>query len=67
MQYQVRFVPDHSLPEGVRWAYARQAGETYLFVKQSTIDLATGRCDAITEAWNAYEASPLRDPSLVAS
>jgi len=63
MRYQVRFVPDHSLPTGVEWAFARTSGETFLFVKRSAIDDATGRCDALTRAWAAWqsvavEASP---------
>lgn len=47
MRYEVRFVSDHSLPEGVEWAFARQAGEVYLFVKLSAIDPVTGGCDAL--------------------
>jgi hypothetical protein len=50
MCYQVRFVPDHSLPMGVMWAFATHAGETYLFVKWSAIDRRTGRCPALDRA-----------------
>lgn len=55
MQYQVRFVQDDSLPVGVEWAFARTPGETYLFVKQSAIDDAAGRCDALSRAWEAWQ------------
>jgi hypothetical protein len=50
MRYEVRFVSDHSLPAGVTWAFARQAGEAYLFVKSSAIDPVTGRCEALDRA-----------------
>lgn len=63
MHYEVRFVSDHSLPEGVEWAFARQAGETILFVRQSAIDATTGRCGALDAAWSAWEAR--RPPSPV--
>lgn len=56
MGYQVRFVADGSLPGGVEWAFARTARETYLFVTRSAIDETTGRCDAMSEAWTAYES-----------
>ena len=64
MRYQVRFVSDHSLPEGVAWAFARQAGETYLFVKQSTINARTGCCDALDRAWTAWERTYSLEPEL---
>lgn len=54
MSYEVRFVSDHSLPEGVTWAFARQAGEAYLFVKSSAIDPVTGRCEALDRARAAW-------------
>jgi hypothetical protein len=50
MHYQVRFVSEHSLPRGIAWAFATQAGETYLFVKWSAIDRRTGRCPALDRA-----------------
>lgn len=50
MRYQVRFVSDHSLPEGVEWVFARQAGATYLFIRESAIDPVTGRCEALDRA-----------------
>jgi len=56
MRYQVRFVQDDSLPTGVEWAFARTSGETFLFVKRSAIDDVTGRCDALTRAWAAWQA-----------
>lgn len=59
MRYQVRFVSDHSLPRGVEWAFARQAGDTFLFVRQSAINVGSGRCDALTRAWEAWEAAGL--------
>lgn len=57
MRYQVRFVADASLPEGVEWSFARQAGTTYFFVKQSAIDTTTGRCDALARAWEVWEST----------
>lgn len=57
MRYQVRFVADGSLPGGLEWAFARTIGETYLFVTQSAIDVTTGRCDALTHAWSAWQAA----------
>lgn len=56
MKYQVRFVEDSGLPQEVEWAFARTTGETYLFVKQSAIDPTSGRCDALTHAWEAWQA-----------
>jgi hypothetical protein len=50
MHYQVRFVSEHALPDGVTWAFATQAGETYLFVKWSALDRSTGRCPALDRA-----------------
>lgn len=61
MQYQVRFVADDALPAEVEWAFARQAGDTYLFVKQSAIDVTTGRCDALTRAWEVWQAAEAQD------
>ena len=55
MRYLVTFVSDAALPAGMAWAFARQAGSTYLFVKQSSIDVTTGRCDALTDAWEAWQ------------
>lgn len=63
MQYQVRFVSDSALPGEVDWVFARQPGETYLFVKQSAVDVSTGRCDALTRAWEVWqdmEAQPVQ-------
>lgn len=60
MRYQVRFVSDHSLPAEITWAFAQQAGETYLFVKQSAIDAATGRCDALSRAWAVWQCAEAR-------
>lgn len=60
-RYQVRFVDDTSLPEGVEWIFARQEGSTYLFVKESAIDTTTGQCEALTRAWECWqkvEAAP---------
>lgn len=61
MRYQVRFVRDESLPSGVEYVFARVAGETFLFVKQSAIDTRTGHCDALTRAWNTWQASVERE------
>lgn len=67
MRYQVRFVSDIALPEGVEYAFASQRGETYLFVKQSAIDIATGRCDALSRAWETWQGAQRQSSSLVAS
>lgn len=56
MRYQVRFVDDGALPEGVDWTFARQAEETFLFVKESAIDATTGECDALTRAWECWQS-----------
>lgn len=69
MRYQVRFVPDDSLPDGTRWAFVRTSGQTYLFVAQSAIDETDGRCGAISDAWNAWQSCAGREgvvPRLVA-
>jgi hypothetical protein len=55
MRYQVRFVSDTSLPEGVEYAFARQGDETYLFVKQGAVDTTSGRCDALSRAWERWQ------------
>lgn len=55
MRYQVRFVDDGSLPIDTEWAIARVSGETYLFVKESAINHATGQCEALTHAWEAWQ------------
>jgi F0F1-type ATP synthase epsilon subunit len=69
MRYQVRFVSDTALPEGVEYAFARQGNETYLFVKRGAVDVTSGRCDALTRAWERWEdadaaAAPLRLTSV---
>lgn len=61
VKYQVRFVEDSGLPDGINWAFARTVGDTYLFVKQSAIDPDTGRCDALNDAWKVWlSVSPTR-------
>lgn len=73
MRYQVRFVEDDALPKEVEWVFARQAGHTYLFVKQSAICETTGRCKALSRAWEVWqdaeaEAAPrVRRSCVVAS
>lgn len=57
MRYQVRFVSDHALPGDVPWAFAKRTEETYLFVKRSAIDVTTGRCDALSQAWEVWQAT----------
>lgn len=62
MRYQVRFVADESLPTDTTWAFAQQAGQTYLFVRQSAIDWETGQCSALDDAcgyWLADQLSAL--------
>lgn len=57
MRYQVRFVRDDSLPSGVDYAFARQGGDTYLFVRHSAVDPQTGACIALTRAWECWQAA----------
>ena len=57
MRYQVRFVGDDQLPSEVEYVFVCIDGQTYLFVKGSAVDPATGRCDALTRAWSTWEAS----------
>lgn len=59
MRYQVRFVGDDSLPSEVQWVLARTLGQTYLFVKQSAVDPTTGRCDALSDAWEAWQCAEI--------
>lgn len=54
MRYQVRFVSDEALPE-VDWAFARVGATTYLFVRQSAVDVHTGECDVLTRAWETWQ------------
>lgn len=56
MRYQVRFVSDDALPAGVEYAFARVAGATFLFIRESCINRTTGRCDGLTRAWEAWQA-----------
>ena len=54
--YQVRFVEDSALPEGVDYAFARTLEHTYLFMKRSVVDAVPGgRCDALTRSFNTWE------------
>ena len=55
--YQVHFVSGDALPGGVEWAFARQGGVTFLFVRESAIDHEAGRCDALTRAWVCWQAA----------
>lgn len=57
MQYQVRFVEDEELPDDYGWALVHSDGTAYLFIKQSAIDVDTGRCDALTRAWEVWSAA----------
>ena len=57
MSYTVRFIDSDALPSGLEFVFARQAGDTYLFVKQSAIDTKTGHCDALTRAWEVWESA----------
>lgn len=69
MKYEVRFVGDSDLPDGVEFAFARFAGEAYLFIKQSSIDPETGSCDAVVRAWVLWESRQIwadPAPSLMA-
>lgn len=54
--YQVLFVEDSQLPEGVDFAFARTLEHTYLFMKRSVVDASPGgRCDALTRSFNTWE------------
>lgn len=63
MDYQVRFVSEDALPAGVDYAFARQAGSTYLFVKASAVGHPSGRCDALTRAWECWQAAEAQSSS----
>lgn len=63
MHYQVRFVDDDALPADVRFAFARAADGTYLFVRSSCINRTTGRCDALTQAWRVWQSVQLEQPA----
>ena len=66
--YQVRFVEDGSLPKGNDWVIARQAGRTYLFVKESAAVAEPGeRCDALTRAWKAWQRCEAQSKALTVS
>lgn len=53
--YQVVFVKDSELPNGVDYAFARMDEHTYLFMKRSAVDADPGRCDALTRSFNTWE------------
>lgn len=56
MEYLVRFIGDHQLPEGVDWAFMRCESETVCFIKRSRV------CPAVlSEAWVAWERLRARD------
>lgn len=57
MQYHVRFVDEDSLPEGVPWAFVRTPRAVYLFMKQGCIDPTSGRCQALSRAWQVWQES----------
>lgn len=57
MRYQVRFVKDSELPSEVEYVFARTPDETYLFVKRSAIDPASGACPALARAWATWQAA----------
>lgn len=61
MEYQVRFVGNSALPEGVDYAFARQANETFLFVKRSAMD-EVGHCDALSRAWETWQSAATVKP-----
>jgi len=51
VSYQVQFVEDQALPEGLDWAFATTAEQgIILFVKASRVT-----AEALTEAWNVWE------------
>lgn len=56
MRYEVRFVGDDALPSGVDYAFARQDGETYLFVKRGAVETQADECDILSRAWNFWES-----------
>jgi hypothetical protein len=53
--YQVRFVEDAALPSEVEFAFVRVADATYLFVKESAIDVTTSECPALARAWETWQ------------
>lgn len=54
MPYQVSFIDDDGLPDGIGWVFARLSGITYLFIKRSQLSAAL-----LTEAWIAWDAREL--------
>lgn len=56
VSYEVRFVDDAALPEGIDWALARTAVEMVAFIKESRITAAV-----LMEVWGAYRL--LHQPS----
>lgn len=64
MRYQVRFVENAAMPTDVEWAFARQAEDTFLFVKESAIDVTTGRCDALSRAWQVWQDAEAQSIAL---
>ena len=56
MHYQVRFVKDSELPDGVDYVFARTAGQTYLFMKRSVVDACPGgECAALSRSFTTWE------------
>jgi hypothetical protein len=56
MHYEVRFVGDSELPDGVDYAFARTADHTYLFMKRSAVDACPGgECEALTRSFTTWE------------
>lgn len=63
MRYEVRFVGDSELPDGVDYAFAKVADRTYLFMKASVARATNGECEALTRSfatWEAARDAPLR-------
>jgi hypothetical protein len=56
MRYKVRFVKDSELPDGVDYAFACTAGQTYLFMKRSVVDADPGgECVALSRSFTTWE------------
>jgi hypothetical protein len=67
MHYEVHFVGDSELPEGVDYAFATTANQTYLFMKWSAANAdEPGCCDALSRSfttWERAQSVELKEPA----
>ncbi len=60
-RYSVHFVSDDALPAEVDFTFARQEGRTFLFIRQSSINVATGCCDVLARAWATWQSAEFQE------